>query len=456
MWATGITAAVGVGTQVYNHNNQPSASVAPTLTAPTTPGAVSGTYGGAYVDPVTGRVTYASNTTAPNLQTYQDQNTYNQLMGYGGGGTDLANQIASQQKTLDALKAQGAGSAKLSDYLGPEWIGSDGKVIDYTQYINKEGSANPLWASFMASTGGQYGSKNPDISFGKWAKDTYSRDVQPALTNYQNAQKTITGNTSVYNQQVQSAQDQLDSLKNIQTQVYGANGTGTGTSQTNPMLSYLQNGPNQANYISQQVTDQYKNAQNLTNAQNASRGMGSSSMSELAQGQNNNQLAQGILGAQVTGGQNNFNNTTAMLNLLSGNKNAANATQATNTGLYNQQMGLGQGVGQNMSNQTTQQQAAQTGLNMNANQANTNSQLAQNASTTNALTGLAGTAGNAVASSNNNTAMLNWLNNQNSMKSGGSSYTNQYGGYGDQNNMTTQMGGSSYTPYPTTGSINYE
>ena len=81
-----IGVAGGVAQSVIAHNNQPSAAVAPTLAAPITPGAVSGTYGSSYVDPVTGRVVYASNTTAPNLQTYQDQNTYNQLMGYGGGG----------------------------------------------------------------------------------------------------------------------------------------------------------------------------------------------------------------------------------------------------------------------------------------------------------------------------------------------------------------------------------
>ena len=447
MWSAVGTAAVGAGTAIYNHNNQPNAVVAPTLNAPITPGAVSGTYGSSYIDPVTGRVTYASNTTAPNLQTYQDQNTYNQLMGYGGGGTDLNNQISSAQQTLAALQAQGPGSAKLSDYIPADWIGSDGNVIDPSSLTNKRGADNPLWTEFMNATGGNYGSKNQDISFGKWAKDAYNRNIAPKLTDFQNAQKTITGNTTAYNQQVQAAQDQLNSLKNIQTQVYGTNGTGT--SQTNPMLSYLQNGPNQANYISQQVTDQYKNAQNLTNAQNAARGMGSSSMSELAQGQNQNQLAQGILGAQVTGGQNNFNNTTAMLNLLSGNKNAANATQATNTGLYNQQMSMGQGVGQNMSNQATQQQTAQTGLNMNAQQANTNSQIASNAALSNGLNSAAGALGSGLATSNTNNMMQQWLNNQNTVNNGTPSYNNT------SNNMYNQMGGSSYTPYPTTGSINY-
>ena len=210
------------------------------------------------------------------------------------------------------------------------------------------------------------------------------------------------------------------------------------------MLSYLQHGPNQADYISQQVTDQYKNAQNLTNQQNAARGMGSSSMSELAQGANRNALAQGILGAQVTGGQNNFNNLTTALNLLSGNKNAANATQATNTGLYNQQMAQGQGVGLNLSNQQTQQQAAQAGLNMNAQQANTNSTLAQNAQNQNSLSSGFGAVGNAYGTYNNNQAMQNWLNGQNKVN-----------GVGTSNDMTGQMGGYSYTPYPTTSGYQF-
>jgi len=442
MWSGIASAAVAGGSAIAAHNNQPNAAVAPTLTAPVTPGAVSGTYGGSYIDPVTGQVTYASNTTAPQLQTYQDQNTYNQLMGYGGGATDLNNQISSAQQTLAALQKQGPGSAKLSDYVPSAWIGSDGNVIDPSTLTNKEGAANPLWTTFMNATGGNYGSKNVDISFSKWAKDAYNRNIQPALTNYQNAQKTITGNTNVYNQQVQSAQNQLAQLQNIQQSVYGGSGTGSGGNASNPMLSYLQNGPNQANYISQQVTDQYKNAQNLANQQNAQRGMGSSSMSELAQGQNQNQLAQGILGAQVTGGQTNFNNLTTALNTLSGNKNAANATQATNTGLYNQQMAQGQGVGQNISGQQTQQQTAQTGLNMNANQANTNSQLASNATTNNALSSIGGIIGNTAGQYNTSNAMQNWLNNQNSVN-------NPYGTYGSM--FSNPVGTGQTGPYGTNG-----
>lgn len=439
-WGTAIGAVAG-GVMGGLSGGDSKPPTPPQLEGYPTIGAVQGTYGGSYVDPVTGRVVYSSNTTAPNLQSYQDQNTYNQIMGYGGGGTDLANQIASQQKTLDALKAQGPGGVKITDFVDPNWVGADGKILDYQNFINKRGTDNPLWQEFMSATGGNYGSSNPDISFGKWAKDAYQRNITPQKATFEKAQKTSAGNQPVFDQQVRDAESQLKSLQDIQTQVYGTGGTGSGDSQNNPMLSYLQHGPNQADLISRQVTDQYNNAMTASDAANAHRGMGASSMSELAHAQGANQLAQGILGAQVTGGQNNFNNSMAMMNMLTGNKAQAQGNQNATTGLYNQQMGMGQGVATNAANMTAQQNAAQAGMNLQSGMAQYNASQTQSMANQNALNSGAQAIGNAYGTYNSNQAMKDWLANQNNLNR-----TSTYG-----SDMNGQMGGSSYTPYPTTG-----
>jgi len=372
-------------------------------------GAVQGTYGGSYVDPVTGRVVYASNTNTPTMQSYQDQQTYNQLMGYGGGTSELDQRIKSQQATLDALKKQGAGSVKLSDFLPPEWIGKDGNVVNPQDYINKRGADNPLWAAFMRDTGGNYGSDNPDISFSKWSKDIYSRNVAPKLADYGNAEKTAKGNQAVYDQQVRDAESQLEALSGIKSQISGGGQT------TNPMLSYLEHGPNQSNYIAQQMTDQYGNAMNQANQQLASRGVGASSMSELAHAQGANQLATGILGGQVTGAQNNFNDRLKMLSFLQGNKAQEQANQVSTGGLYNQQMGMGQAIGTHTADMNAAQNAAQQGMNLQAGFAGQAADQARSAANQNAWGSAVGAIGQYAGQKQSNDMMKAWLSNQNRM-----------------------------------------
>ncbi len=382
----------------------PSAPLPPQLGAPATPGAVSGTYGGSYINPVTGQIVYASNANMPSSTQMYNQDLMSRLMGYGGGGQDLTRQIAAQQGTLDRLKSQGAGAVKLTDYVDPAWVSKDdpNKVINWQDYINKRGADNPLWDLFMGSTNGNYGSKNPDISFSNWAKDTYNKFLAPKLESYKKAADVAKGNEAVYNQQYADEQQKLATLQDYQTQM----GSASEAASKNPILSYLNNGPDQSNYLQHQMTQQYKNAELANQQSMAKRGMGSSAMSEIGGAGNRLGLAQGIAGAQIQAGQQNYNNRLSMLGYLSG-QNAQNVqTELGRGGLNNSQMGMGQGVGQNMASATTNQQAANQGMGWQGQMAGFNANQAQGIANQNVW----GSAANALGANANN--ISNWLKNQ--------------------------------------------
>jgi hypothetical protein len=356
-------------------------------------------------------------------------------MGYGGGQTDITNQITAQQGVLDRLKAQGVGTPKIGDYVNKMWLDANGDIIPQQTASQNRTKDNPIYQEFLNQTGGSYGKGD---GYNNWLKDAYARSIGPAQETLKKALQVSKGNEAVYNQQMAAEQQKLDQLKNIQTQVGASGGT------ANPMLSYLEHGPNQANYISQQVTDQYNNANRLQDAQLAARGMGSSSMSEIGGANNANMLAQGILGAQVAGATNNYNDRLKMLQFLQGNKAQANQQENSQMGLYNQQMGMGQGVAQNQASALDSKNAAQIGLNLQTNQANLNASQANQAQQNNAW----GSVGSAMGNYSSNNAMKNWLNGQNSMnQTYGSSYST-----GNPNNAVTGNFGtngawaSSYTP----------
>lgn len=404
-WGAAIGGGVGLLAGGLSGGSSGPAPLPPTMATPVTPGAVSGTYGGSYINPITGQITYSSTANMPSATSLYNQNLMSQLMGYGGTGQDISRQVAAQQATLDRLKAQGVGTASLGDYIAKDsgWIDpKTGGVIDYTQFINKRGADNPLWTEFMRATGGNFGSNNPDISFSNWAKADYARNVAPAEQSLKQAQQTLQGNQATYDAQLAAEQQKLAALQDYQTQMGGA----SASAAQNPILSYLNNGPDQSNYLQNQMTTQYKNAQLANQQSMAKRGMGSSAMSEMGSVGNRLGLAQGIQGAQIQAGQQNLNNRLSMLGYLSGQNAQDLSAETSRGGLYNQQMGMGQGVAQNMAGALTNQQAANAGMGWQGAMAGFNANQAQGVANQNAW----GSAANALGANANN--ISNWLNNQ--------------------------------------------
>ena len=415
-WGAAIGGGIGLLSGGLSGGSSGPAPLPPTMAAPATPGAVTGTYGGSYINPITGQVTYASNTAMPSSTSMYNQNLMSQLMGYGGTGQDISRQVAAQQATLDRLKAQGVGKASLGDYISKDsgWIDpKTGGVVDYQQFINKRGADNPLWTEFMRATGGNFGSSNPDISFSNWAKADYQRNVAPAVESLHNAEKTLQGNQAAYDQQLAGEQQKLASLQDYQSQMGGA----SASAAQNPLLAYLNNGPDQSNYLQNQMTTQYKNAE-LANQQGmAKRGMGSSAMSEIGSAGNRLGLAQGIQGAQIQAGQQNLGNRMTMLNYLSGQNAQEQQNQLGKENSYNQQMGMGQGVAQNMAGAITNQQAANAGMGWQGQMAGFNANQAQGMANQNAW----GSTVNALGANANN--ISTWLKEQNDMQNAGSAGT---------------------------------
>ena len=375
-----------------------SAPLPPTMATPATPGAVTGPYGGSYINPITGQITYSSTANMPSATSLYNQNLMSQLMGYGGTGQDISRQVAAQQATLDRLKSQGAGTASLGDFIAKDsgWI--DPKTGGLREFDpSLQGEANPLWKEFIRSTGGSYGG-----GFANWAKDDYARNVAPAMESLKQAQQTLQGNQATYDAQLAAEQQKLAALQDYQTQMGGA----SASAAQNPILSYLNNGPDQSNYLQNQMTTQYKNAQLANQQSMAKRGMGSSAMSELGSVGNRLGLAQGIQGAQIQAGQQNLANRLSMLGYLSGQNAQDLSAETSRGGLYNQQMGMGQGVAQNMASALTNQQAANAGMGWQGQMAGFNANQAQGVANQNAW----GSAANALGANANN--ISNWLNNQ--------------------------------------------
>ena len=351
---------------------------APQLPAYRTPGAVTGTYGSSYIDPVTGQVSYNSNAQQASSTSLMNQNLQSQLMGYGGTSGNLDSLINQYR-----AKVGTPGSATATGTTGSPF------AFDASQFTLPGGGFSPQ-------------------------------------------QQTQQSNQAALATQKASDQAYLDQLLQTKAQM----------GQSNPILDYLNHGPDNLNYVQGNVTNQFKNAQLANQNANAARGMGSSSMSEIGNAANAQNLALGIQGAQSQAGQQNFANRNTMLNYLSGQNAQDLSAEQMRGNLYNQQMGMGQGVSQNLSNAIASQNAAQAGLNFQGNMAQFNANQANTAQTNNSLGSLGSALGNYNGQQNTNNLMQQWLNNQNQVNNPNTMQNQNY-------DMSQQMGGYNYTPYPT-------
>ena len=358
----------------------------PTLASPVTPGAVSGQYGQSYIDPVTGKVTYTSSTGNLSSTSLGNQDLQSKLMGYGGTNYDQL--IAQQQAKINSLSPARGWAA-----YGPSTSPGSGVPIPQLKDFFPQG-VDPMF-------------------------NTLSKDKLDAINqNYQNAMKTYQGNADSSNAALIDANNYLDTLNQAKSQA----------AKPNAMLDYLDHGPDNANYLQGEVTKQFQNAQLANQNANASRGMGSSSMSEIGNAGNAQNLALGILGAQNQAGQQNYTNRNTMLNYLSGQNQQDLSAEQMRGSLNNQQMGQGQQVGMNQSGLQTQQGVAQAGLNWQGSMANANQQQTQNMQNQNNFGSAMGALGNAAGQYNSSQQMQNWLNNQNQVNgtpgSAGTAYGN--------------------------------
>jgi hypothetical protein len=216
----------------------------PDLTAPISPGGVIGDYGGVMRDPYTGLVTYTNNDFGTgNYDLLRNAYLQDLLMGGTGASAtnDLDAQIQFQQQILDRLSnpaSSGSANLDITKYVGKEWIDpKTGQV--YSSEVRGDPNSidrnSALFQKFLADTGGNYGSKNRDISFGKWLKDAYSRNVQPKITDFENAQKSVQGNQVVGAEAIKAAQLKLQQLQQARAQFTGQQ---AGLAN-NPYLNYL-------------------------------------------------------------------------------------------------------------------------------------------------------------------------------------------------------------------------
>lgn len=364
---------------------------APIIPATRYPGAVSSPYGSMIYDPITGGTRYVQNqnTGSYNPSSYQDASLYDALMGGNSASSSLTQQIQQQQLMLDQLKAKGGGKQPTYQDFGVPLDPNTGQPINYQNYINKRGADNPLWETFMKDTGGNYGSDNQDISFGKWAKDWTIRSLNPAIESYKNAMKSYESNSGAANDAIGQQQLQLDQMRAMA----GDQGSAQASTSKNPLMLALQQQEQEANSpyylksMNAQAQGSYDNQLQGQEQALAARGLGSSGLGEMTRArmglQLGNQFNQNALAAnQMTSDkrQSALNNRMNMLNFLSGRKDTA-----FNQGMQQQQLGMqqvnmGAGYGMQNINNATQRDVAQTGLNSQYNLANMNNQAASNLS----------------------------------------------------------------------------
>ena len=370
--------AGGVMGGFLGSGDAPQAPPPPVLSDPRTPGAVTGQYGSSYIDPITGQITY--NSSAGNLSktSLLNHDLQSRLMGYGGSN-EIDQLIKQQQAKILGLTPWEASAG------GTPWI---------------EGDPNgPQPKDFGLS---QFDTSGHDLLGGR-----FDAKKQAAFDSYQNALKTFRSNNNAKSGALGQEQAYLQTLLDAKAK----------SGQPNSVLDYLNHGPDNANYLQGQVTQQYKNAQLANQQAMAARGMGSSSMNEIGGAANNQNLALGILGAQNQAGQQNFANRNTMLNYLTGQNAADTSAEAMRAGLNNQQMAQGQGIGMGLSQNQTSKDAAQAGLNWQGSMANFNGQQAQYAQNQNNFNSGMGALGQGLGQYQGNQAMKNWLDGQNKMNS---------------------------------------
>lgn len=371
-WGTAIGGVAGAVMGGLSGGDQKDME-APVLPATRYPGAVSNPYGSLLYDPMTGGTRYIQNQAAGGYTptSYQDAALYDALMGGSGATSALSNQVQQQELMLAQLRAQGGGKQPSYSDFGIPIDPNTGKPVNYQNYINKRGADNPLWDMFMAATGGNYGSDNPDISFGKWAKDWTNKNLNPAIESYQNAVKSYESNTQAANQAIQQQELQLNQLKALAGDKSAA---GAGLAE-NPLLATLRqqeaeaNSPAYLRAMNAQTQGTYDNQLQAEQQALAARGMGGSGLAEMTRARMGLQLGnafnQNALAAnQMTTDKRQaaLNNRMNMLNFLSGRKDTAFNQGMSQQGLGLQMTGLGSGYGMQNIGNATQRDIAQAGL----------------------------------------------------------------------------------------------
>jgi hypothetical protein len=366
----------------------------PKIADPKTPGSVIGQYGSSYIDPVTGQVNYGGTSGNLSKTSLLNQNLQSQLMGYGGNQDQINGLIKQQQQ-------------KLSGYQPTQTSSFGNMITGMGQGFNGgawQGSGVP-GALHSLQPGGTYDALTQD-RLTQLAPFGIMGSNEADNTTYRNMLGTLQSNDQAKNAQSLDAQNYLDTLNAAKQQA----------GEPNPILSYLNHGPDNLNYLQGNVQKQFQNAELANRAQNAARGMGNSSMSEIGGAANAQNLALGIQGAQSAAGQQNFNNRNTMLNYLSGQNAQDLQAEGMRGGLNMQQMGQGQNVGLQMANAQTSKDAAQAGLNFQGSMAGFNANQANNMQNQNNFNSAMGAVGNAAGQYNSNQMMQNWLNNQNNMR----------------------------------------
>ena len=373
----------GVGGAVIGglSGQQEGPGAPPTLPAIGYPGAVSTPYGSMIYNPITGSTNFVNGGNQTfDPTSYQNQLLYDQLMGSGGTTSQtLADQIQKLQLQLQQTQSAAGNAPTYADFGDKIVIDpKTGEPVNYQNYINVRGAANPLWDRFMRETGGNYGSKNQDISFGKWAKDWTNRYQTPAVEQFQKAQQAYEANKTATGNNAQQIELQLKQLQGLQEQ------GGSSGASSNPILQAINqqqamaNDPSYLRAMNAQTQEGYDNALNQQDQALAARGLGSSGLAEITKARmglqlnnarNQNQLAANQQSTALN--QNAFNNRMNMLNFLAGRSDTAFGKGMQQQGLGLQQMGLGYQVGNNQQNLQNQNNLAQVGLATQYNLANT-------------------------------------------------------------------------------------
>lgn len=250
--AVGTTAVGAAGAYLNSRNQQTSAPPPQALPGAVNMGGVMTDYGGLYRDPTTGLVTQQDYRFDPyGISSNLDARAmWNQFMGRGNENqvSDLDWQIKQLQQRYDQMNAPGQGAQSQLDLK--KYFGA------YAPFITVDDKGNPsldksitpdnansiprdseLFQRFMKDTGGNYGSSNRDISFGKWLKDDINRTLNKQMDTFRSDYGSMQGNQQVNTRGLQDIKNQIDYLTQQRGRMASPQ-TGPGS---NPLMDYTTN-----------------------------------------------------------------------------------------------------------------------------------------------------------------------------------------------------------------------
>lgn len=241
----GVGGAIGGMAGAYIKRGGSGMPYVPPPPNPVAPGAINSDYGNVWYDPYTRSWQQGSYGFDPSGmgRTSDADLMYSQFMGMGTGRqTDDINwRIRQLEQAIARERGPGAiGSRKLSvtDYVGKEWVDpATGELWsdDALSNANNIDRNSGLFKKFMADTGGKYGSKNPDISFAKWARDA-KRNIQGQLDVFEQDSRADAGNQDVRGRSLEDLENQLAWYQGERERV----GRVGDLAAQNPLMRYLQ------------------------------------------------------------------------------------------------------------------------------------------------------------------------------------------------------------------------